>query len=182
MAPSRSNLKQLLATREDMEALREVERLLLGEASRALPTQGALADASPLRTLSPPTRAPPPSPLRRAVHNLLHPEAPPLSVVKGLFVRYRRDGYHLGMVSRQWTEGGETKLTVQVGAGPGARAAGGCCQLACPAGVAREQAAPEGPQPASGAAAPTWRAQLPAPRCPARREWTWTAGRWTTQS
>ncbi len=45
----------------------------------------------------------------------MHPTETAPSVVRGLFVRTRYDGYHIRMVNRLLEEGGQVKLLVQVG-------------------------------------------------------------------
>lgn len=134
MAPTRDNLKLLMATRSDLEALREVERLLVGEPQRAgvmvqlfLPGLlhpagvwfASLVDCScscvawwcALGLLRSSTRPPLAA---CAVYNYQHPTAPSLTCLRGLFVRTRYDGYHIRMINRLLEDDGQVKLLVQV--------------------------------------------------------------------
>ena len=125
VACTRANLQPLFTSFKDMMKLVEVERFLLGEHSTSTAQQHLVAATSTpsccwrrLPACRPLSCAPfpPCSPPRPAAHHRRRGRAedPPLTVVRGLLVRYNYDGYRLGLVARYLVEDGEDKVAVQV--------------------------------------------------------------------
>ena len=100
-AVSQANLKQLFVGYDDIVKLAEVESLLQGELR-----VGALRTCDQACLPRGPVLPRPAADRRRprshpgAEHNRRHPDDAPLSAIKGLFVRYRLNDYHIGAVVR----------------------------------------------------------------------------------